>query len=64
MSFIRVKDRATGHEYDIDARAFDESLHVKANKPRQYPDLTGDGDRPRPTKYATDLAGDPAETEE
>lgn len=59
-TFIRVRDKSTGHTYDIDERSFREDKHLKINAPKQYPDLTGPGARPRPAKHRTDKAGQPA----
>lgn len=62
-TWVRVKDRATGHEYDVAESAFNPDAHVKVNKPAQYPDLSGPYARPRPAKHNTDLAGNrPART--
>lgn len=62
-TFIRVRDKSTGHEYDIAASTFDETLHTKVNSPKQYPDLTGPAARPRPPKFRTTTkAGQPATT--
>lgn len=63
-TFIRVEDRDTGHQYDVDERAFDPELHKKVNAPSRWPDLSGDGALPRPALVRTDLAGQPADTEE
>ncbi len=63
-TFIRVRDRDTGHEYDIDLASFDEELHTKVNASKQYPDLVGDHVIVRPIKFRTDKAGAPATTEE
>lgn len=63
-TFIRVRDRETQAEYDVNEMAFDEEIHVKVNAPKQYPDLVGDRVLVRPTKYRTDKAGVPADTEE
>jgi len=61
-TFIRVRDKATGHEYDIPAGTFDEDLHAKVNAPKAYPDLSGTTARPRPIKFRTTKAGQPATT--
>lgn len=53
-TFIRVEDRGTGDQYDVDAAAFDETLHKKVNAPAQWPDLTGEGARPRPALLKAD----------
>lgn len=63
-TFIRVEDRDTGHQYDVDERAFDPDLHTKVNAPARWPNLTGDGARPRPALPRTDKAGQPATSEE
>ena len=62
--FIRVEDRSTGAQYDVDAAAFNEKLHKKVNASAQWPDLTGEGARPRPALIRTDLAGKPATQKE
>lgn len=61
-AFMRVRDKSTGHEFDISPRAFDEELHTRVQATRQYPDLTGPTARPRPVKYRTTKAGQPATT--
>lgn len=48
-TWIRVKDKRTRHQYDVDERAFREDLHERLNSDR-YPDLSGPGKRPRPAK--------------
>lgn len=63
-TFIRVEDRETGHQYDVDARTFDPELHTKVNAPVRWPDLIGEGVRPRPALTRIDLAGLPAENQE
>lgn len=63
-TFIRVSDRDTGHEYDVDERSFDPASHLKVNRPAQYPDLSGPGARPRPMKAHTTKAGQPVRNEE
>lgn len=63
-SFVRVRDKVTGHEYDLAAGAFDPDKHARVNAPKQYPDLSGPAARPRPVKHRTDKAGQPANTEE
>lgn len=62
--FIRVEDRATGAQYDVDVSAFNESLHKKVNASAQWPDLIGEGARPRPALIRTNLAGQPAHEKE
>lgn len=59
-AWVRVRDRDTGHEYDVAGTAFDAELHTKVNASKQYPDLYGPGARPRPAKHRVDLAGQPA----
>lgn len=59
-TWVRVRDRDTGHEYDVAESAFRPEVHVKVNKPAQYPDLSGPAARPRPAKHSTDKAGRPA----
>lgn len=61
VTFIRVRDRETGHEFDIAETAYRESKHIKVNAPKQYPPLTSDDVRrvtARPAKHRTDKAGD------
>lgn len=45
QQYTRVKDKATGHEYDILAHKFDSEKHSRVDK-KHYPDTT----RPRPAK--------------
>lgn len=52
-TWIRVKDDATGDEYDIDPASLRGGMTVL----KQYPTLTGDGAQPRPTKVHVDKAG-------
>ena len=40
MTWVRVRDRATGHQYDVDERALDPAAHARLNSPR-WPDLPG-----------------------
>lgn len=54
--WIRVEDRGTQDQYDVDASAFDESIHKKVNAPAAWPDLTGEGDRPRPAVLKADVS--------
>lgn len=63
-TFVRVQARDTGHQYDVDERAFDPEIHVKVNKPAQYPNLSGPGARPRPMKAHITKAGQPVRNEE
>lgn len=60
-TLIRVRDRDTGHEYDLPEDAFDDETHVRVNAPKQYPALPTTSDRrvsARPAKYRTDKAGE------
>ncbi len=50
-TFTRVRDRSTGHQYDIDERAFDKELHERLNAER-WPDISGTTAQPRPAKYS------------
>lgn len=59
-AWVRVRDRSTGYEYDVAGSAFDHEMHVKVNKPANWPDLHGDLARPRPALTRTTLAGSPA----
>lgn len=59
-TWIRVRDKETGHEYDVADRGYDPDLHTKVNAPKQYPDLSGPTARPRPARLRTDKAGQPA----
>lgn len=45
VRYTRVKDRDTGHEYDVLAHKFDPEVHTRVSKKR-YPDVP----RPRPAK--------------
>lgn len=60
MTWIRVEDKSTGHQFDLAERAFDPEVHKKVNAPAQWPDLVEETDRPRPPLYRTDKAGQPA----
>lgn len=58
-TWIRVHSKGgAGHEFDVSGRAYDPEIHVRVNKPKQYPDLFGDH-QPRLTTYRTDKAGKP-----
>ena len=60
--FIRVRDRESGHEYDLPETAFREDAHVKVHAPKQYPALTSPSARrvtARPAKHRTTKAGEP-----
>ena len=46
MTYTRVKDKKTGHEFDIPVQRFNPDKHTRVNK-KHYPD-TG---RPRPAKH-------------
>lgn len=61
--WVRVRDKDTGHEYDIAPSVFDPAAHTRLNAPVAYPDLYGDTARPRPAKHRTDKAGQPVPTE-
>jgi hypothetical protein len=41
-NFIRVRDKQTGHELDVDARRLEQfpDRYTKVNASRAYPDLT------------------------
>ena len=57
MTWIRVTDKDSGHQYDVAEQAFDEDIHSKVNAAKQWPDLVEETDRPRPALYRTDKAG-------
>lgn len=62
MTWVRVRDRDTGHQYDVDARALDPAAHEPLLSPR-YPDLQYGPPRPpkhRVPKGVTTKAGQPA----
>lgn len=59
--WVRVRDRSTGHEYDVAGSAVDPDAHVRVNAPAAYPDLHRG--RPRPIKFRTDMAGRPVATD-
>lgn len=46
LKYTRVKDKATGHEYDILAHKFNPEKHSRVSDKKNYPDTT----RPRPAK--------------
>lgn len=52
-TFVRVRDRDTGHEYDVAEQAVDKAVHEVL---KGYPT----SDRARPAKHRTDKAGRPA----
>lgn len=57
IEFVRVRDKDTGHEYDVAATAVDPAAHeVLKDYP---PNLTG---IPRPAKHRTDKAAKSAPT--
>ena len=59
IEFVRVRDKDTGHEYDVAASAVDPKAHeVLTDYP---PNLTGIA---RPAKHRTDKAAQPAPTTE
>lgn len=43
--YTRVKDKATGHEYDVLSHRVDPEKHTRVD-PRRYPEVS----RPRPAK--------------
>ena len=47
MALIRVRDKETGHEYDLPETAFDPDIWAKVAKPSQWPDLA-EGQLARP----------------
>lgn len=55
-TYIRVRDDATGHEYDVDER----SLRAGMTPIDGYPTNSGPGARPRPAKHRVDKTGRPA----
>lgn len=57
MTWIRVTDKETGHQFDVAEQAFDPDIHSKVNAPAQWPDLVEETDRPRPALLRTDKAG-------
>lgn len=50
--YLRVKSKATGHEFDLPVEQFDENKYSRVNKAR-YPETT----RPRRPKFKVNLAG-------
>lgn len=57
-TFVRVRDKDTGHEYDLspqDSRVRDGVVEVLED----YPQNTGASARPRPAKHRTDKTGRP-----
>lgn len=57
-TFIRVRAKDTGDEFDVAAGAYDPETMTKLNASKQYPDTSA----PRAAKYRTDKAGQPATT--
>lgn len=55
-NYIRVKDDATGHEYDVD----EVSLRHGMTPIDGYPENSGPSARPRPAKHFTAKDGTPA----
>ncbi len=51
-TFVRVRDKDTGHEYDVAEQAINPDAHLVL---RGYPT----SDRARPAKHRTDKAGRP-----
>ncbi|MDQ7877371.1 hypothetical protein Q9R08_05205 [Microbacterium sp. QXD-8] len=45
LRYTRVKDKATGHEYDVLAHKFNPEKHTRVDR-KHYPDVS----RPRPAK--------------
>lgn len=60
--WVRVRDKATGHTYDLAPSQIRQDAHERVNAPKAYPDLYGDGDQPRPPKFRTTKAGQPVFT--
>lgn len=61
-TWIRVRDRATGHEYDVADSAFNPDAHERLSK-SQFPNVSGLYARSRPAKHRTDKSGkSPART--
>lgn len=58
-TWVRVKDKSTGHEYDVAESALDPEVHTRLSS-RKYPDVSGPYARPRPAKHNTTKAGRPA----
>lgn len=63
-TFVRVEDKETGAQYDVDSTAFRKEIHTRLNDREQWPDVTGDGARPRPAVIRTTKAGAPAPKKE
>lgn len=57
MTWIRVTDKETGHQFDVAEQAFDPDIHTKVAASAQWPDLVEETDRPRPALLRTDKAG-------
>jgi hypothetical protein len=55
---VRVRDKDTGHSYDISPATFDADAHELLNSDA-YPDLFSELAQPRPPKHRTDKAGQP-----
>ncbi len=62
MTWVRVRDKTTGHEYDLDPGAIDPTAVERLNSP-DYPDLTGALDLPRPDKHRVTKDGTAPKTE-
>ncbi len=62
MTWVRVRDKTTGHEYDVAEGAINPAAHEKLNS-SAYPDLTGELDLPRPDKYRVTKDGTGPKTE-
>lgn len=46
LQYMRVKDKATGHEYDVLSHRFDPEKHSRVSDKKNYPVVS----RPRPAK--------------
>lgn len=55
--YVRVRDKDTGHEYDVVVSAVDPAAHEVL---KDYP--ANDTGQPRPAKHRTDKAAKPATT--
>lgn len=61
-TWLRVRDRDTGHEYDLHERDRRVRLGLVDVLPR-YPPNTGASARPRPAKHRTDKSGRPVKAQ-
>lgn len=57
-TWIRVRNRLTGAEYDVEAHSL--PLADGVERVPGYPELTGPGAQPRPAKHHTSKSGSPA----